>query len=92
MALKKKLKTRLDLIQEAKDNGVYVVEDEKGKKVSNTSKSPSGNNIYTKGTQYYLQNDIAPVKKTTSTPPISLTAQHIHFPDKRDTKPARDIS
>lgn len=64
MALKKKLKTRLDLIQEAKDNAVYVVEDEKGNKVSNTSKSSSGRNIYTKGTQSTFK-DIAPIRTTT---------------------------
>lgn len=65
MAIKKKLKTRLDLIQEAKDNAVYVVEDEKGNKVSNTRKSVSNKNIYTTGTQSRLQDNIAPIKTTT---------------------------
>lgn len=67
MATKKKLKTRLDLIQEELDRQVYVVEDEDGKKVSNTSKSASGKNVYTKDAQFYLQNDIAPIRTVKST-------------------------
>ena len=60
---KKKLKTRLDLIQEELDNQVYVVE-ENGKKVAD-SRNPNLPLHYTnKRLETAKNNDIAPVKKT----------------------------
>ena len=61
---KKKLKTRLDLIQEGLDNQVYVVEAE-GKKVADT-RNPNLPLYYTnKKLEATRNNDIAPVKTTT---------------------------
>lgn len=61
MALKKKLKTRLDLIQEAKDNAVYVVEQD-GKKVSDSRNM----NLPSNRIKSYLDSgsEIAPVRTT----------------------------
>lgn len=63
MAIKKKFKTRLDLIQEELDNQVYVVE-ENGKKVAD-SRNPNLPLYYTnKRLDAAKNNDIAPVRTT----------------------------